>query len=247
MKHPKNKLQNLRDYNLKETRKKIRFSVKNENLIIQSVNSLEELNKTANTLSKRLREWYAHYCPEIVKKIQDHEQFCNEIINKPKKELMKLYDSKKEPMGAELEKPDVDEIINLACLTQHHYSMINSQKDYIERIVKKTCPNVYELTKGLIGAQLIEHAGSLKNLASMSASKLQLLGAEKALFRHLRTGAKSPKHGLLIQHQYVAQAKQKGRAARHLADKIVIAARVDYFKGEYIGDKLRKELESKTK
>ncbi len=241
----KDKLSRLREINLSETRKKIRENIGNEQLIIQAINCLGELNKTANTISKRIREWYALYCPEAVREITENEQLCREITLTPKEELMKIYGKNKEPMGAFLDKKDVTHIENLANLAKQNYDAVESQKDYIEKLVKKTCPNVYELTKGLIGAQLIDHAGSLKNLASMPASKLQLLGAEKALFRHLRTGARSPKHGLLIQHQYVSCAKQKGKAARMLADKISIAARIDYFNGEFIGDKLRKELEEK--
>ncbi|MFW6013807.1 MAG: hypothetical protein ACOCZ6_04025 [Nanoarchaeota archaeon] len=243
----KDKLSRLRDKNLAETRRKIRENVGNEQLIIQATNCLLELNKTANTISKRIREWYALYCPEAVREIPENEQLCREITQKSKQELMKTYGKNKEPMGAYLDKNDVVHIKNLAKLARENYDAVESQKNYIEELVQKTCPNVYELTKGLIGAQLIDHAGSLKNLATMPASKLQLLGAEKALFRHLRTGARSPKHGLLIQHQYVSQAKQKGKAARLLADKISIAARMDYFKGQFIGDKLKEELEKKLK
>ncbi len=241
------RLQALREKNIQLTRRKIRDSVKKDHLVIQAINCLDELGRTANTLSKRLKEWYSLYSPEVVRKYEDHEKFTKEVTSKSKNQLLEICKIKREPMGAELEKGDVHQIIELAKLVQQHYFLIESQKEYIEDIVKKTYPNVYELTGGLIGAQLIEHAGSLRNLATMSASKIQLLGAEKALFRHLRTGAKSPKHGLLIQHHFVGQAKQKGRAARHIADKISIASRVDYFKGNFVGKKLKEELEKKAK
>ena len=101
-----------------------------------------------------------------------------------------------------------------------------------------------------IGAKLLEHAGSLKRLAEMPASTIQLLGAEKALFRHIKNKKNlCPKYGLLHEHPFITQSKKKshGKIARALADKIAIAVKVDYFKGKFIGDKLRKELEKKIK
>jgi nucleolar protein 56 len=110
--------------------------------------------------------------------------------------------------------------------------------------MKRYCPNLLEITGMMLGAKLIAKAGSLKRLSQFPASTIQVLGAEKALFRHMKTGARPPRHGMLIQHPIVAQAKQKehGKRARTLADKISIAAKVDYFKGEFIGKKLKKEL-----
>jgi len=96
-------------------------------------------------------------------------------------------------------------------------------------------------------AKLIALAGNLKKLVEFPSSTIQLLGAEKALFRHMRTGAKAPKHGIIHEHPIVSKAKEKGKAARAVADKISLAVKVDYFKGKFIGDKLRKELEEKFK
>jgi nucleolar protein 56 len=109
---------------------------------------------------------------------------------------------------------------------------------------------MYTITGGLIGAKLLEKAKSLKHLAMMPSSTIQLLGAETALFRHLRNKSiRPPKHGLIISHSFVMDAKRqdKGAAARKLAAKISIAARVDYFKGEFIGDILKEDLEKNGK
>ena len=96
-------------------------------------------------------------------------------------------------------------------------------------------------------AKLMALAGSLKHLSQIPASTVQLLGAEKALFRHMTTGAKCPKYGILFQHPYVSQAKKQvqGKIARLLADKISIAVKVDYFKGAFIGDTLKEQLKEK--
>jgi len=112
------------------------------------------------------------------------------------------------------------------------------------------CPNIYSLTGGLIGAKLLEKAKSLRHMAFLPSSTIQLLGAEKALFRHLRNKKiRPPKHGLILSHPTVMDAKRtdRGAAARMFAAKISIAAKVDYFHGEFIGDRLREELEKKLK
>ena len=115
--------------------------------------------------------------------------------------------------------------------------------------MKKHCPNMLEVAGVLISAKLLEHAGSLRRLMMMPASTIQILGAEKALFRHLKTGkkAKPPKYGILSQHPLIGKVKKEeyGKVARTLADKISIAVKVDYFKGKFIGDKLKEELEKK--
>ncbi|MFW6450497.1 MAG: hypothetical protein ACOCZ6_05575 [Nanoarchaeota archaeon] len=239
----KSELNYLYKKNLKETKAKIKDAVNEEHLIIQSINCLNELGRNSNVLCKRLREWYGHYTPEVVHYILDNQQFVQQVLLKKKEKLLKEL-GVEGSMGFDFSNKDVEQMLELARLVDNMFKLIESQKGYLEKKMSAVCPNVFELTGALVGAQLLEHAGSLKNLASMTASKIQLLGAEKALFRHLRTGARSPKHGLLIQHPYVAQAKQKGKAARHLADKIAIAARVDYFKGEFVGQKLRQQLET---
>jgi nucleolar protein 56 len=100
-----------------------------------------------------------------------------------------------------------------------------------------------------IGAKLIEHTGSLKRLALLPSSTVQILGAEKALFRHIKTGARPPKYGLIHDHQFILQSKKadQGKKARALADKISLAIRTDFFKGKFIADKLEKQLKEKFK
>ena len=119
---------------------------------------------------------------------------------------------------------------------------------YLEVLMKKTCPNLTEVAGYLIGAKLLSIAGTLRHLVMMPASTIQLLGAEKALFKHMvNKNVKPPKHGVIIDHPLLQKAlrENKGRVARALGDKISLAVKVDYFKGQFIGDKLRKELEEK--
>ncbi len=115
--------------------------------------------------------------------------------------------------------------------------------------MKDYCPNITVVAGVMVGAKLIALAGDLKRLILFPSSTVQLLGAEKALFRHMKTGARVPKHGIIHEHALVAKASKenKGKAARALADKISMAAKIDYFKGEFIGDKLKKKLEERFK
>ncbi|MEM0320545.1 MAG: hypothetical protein QXS67_03955, partial [Candidatus Nezhaarchaeales archaeon] len=109
--------------------------------------------------------------------------------------------------------------------------------------------NLKELIGPVLGARLIALAGGLERLAKLPASTIQLLGAEKALFRALRTGSKPPKHGVIFQYPEIHRSPkwQRGKIARALAGKIAIAARVDFFTGEYIADELKEDLKNRIK
>jgi len=115
--------------------------------------------------------------------------------------------------------------------------------------MEDVAPNIKSLVGSLLGARLIALTGGLTNLAKMPASTVQVLGAEKALFRSLKTGARPPKHGMIFQHTLIHEAKrwQRGKMARALAGKLAIAARSDAFSGKYIGDDLKAGLEKRIK
>lgn len=252
LKHFKNKkyFSDFYKKNLLITKKRLKKSVKNDLLIIQTISSIEEQNRVINILAKRLREWYELYNPEFSKQVTDHENFVNKIIKKNKKELLReIKLDEEKTMGADLPKEDLDIIVDLAREVDRLYKLKERQTRYLERLMKKTCPNVNEVSGSLIGAKLISLAGSLEKLSELPSSTIQLLGAEKALFRHLRTGAKVPKHGILFQHPLISKTKKRmhGKVARALADKISIATKVDYFKGKFIGNKLKRELEERFK
>ena len=158
-----------------------------------------------------------------------------------------FWSRQKESIGAELKEKDLSAILNIAKQLKSIYELKETQEKYLEDLMKDFCPNLTAVAGFEIGARLIRHAGSLKNLMEMPASKIQLLGAEKALFRHMKSGAKPPKFGMIFQHPLIQKSEKKsqGKAARILADKISIAVKIDYFKGDFIGDKLVKEIETK--
>jgi len=238
----------LRKKLIVETKRKVKEAVKKDNLIIQSINAIDEADRAVNMLAKRLREWYSFYLPEFSDSIASHEKFIELIQRKSKKELLKeLKLTEQTSMGADLKKEDVDAIFDFAKSLENLYKLKATQSRYLEASMDSLCPNVTAITGHLISAKLIALAGSLKKLSLFPASTIQLLGAEKALFRHLKTGAKSPKYGILHEHILISQAKKRdhGKIARVLADKIAIAAKVDFFKGKFVGDKLKKDIEKR--
>ena len=239
---------NFYNKNLQLAKLDVKNSVIDDVLIIQAINTIDELDKAINILAKRLREWYELYNPEFSRTMENHEKFVEGILDKDKNELLeKLNVNASGSIGADLEQEDLEPIKSLGHKIYDLYQLRKSQLEYISTLMGKFCPNTKAVCGVLVGASLIEHAGSLKRLSEMPASTIQILGAEKALFRHMKTGAKPPRHGLIVNHPLIAKAPERmhGKIARALADKISIASKIDYFQGKFIGDKLKKELEEK--
>ncbi len=234
----------FRNADMLVTKMKLRQAVGDDQMIINAVSAIDDYDMLINKLAKRLREWYELYCPEFSKNVADNVSFAKLILTKSKEELMKEINCTLS-MGADIENEDLQAMLSLADEVQSLSRMQTKLMEYLEEKMKTYCPNILAVANATIGAKLLKEAGSLKRLCTFPASTVQLLGAESALFRHLTSGARSPKHGHIINHPLVTQAekKQKGKVARRLADKISIAAKVDYFKGKFVGDKLRKELE----
>ena len=234
--------------NLQLTKSDLKNSVSADILLIHAVNSVNELDKAINILVKRLREWYELYNPEFSISIANHEEFVKEILEKEKSELLRgLKIDADDSIGADLKQEDLEPIRSLTHQIYNLYELRENHMEYISTLMEELCPNTKAICGAYIGARLIKHAGSLKRLSEMPASTIQILGAEKALFRHMKTGAKPPRHGIIVNHPLIAKAPNSmhGKIARALADKIAIASKIDYFQGHFIGDKLRKDLEEK--
>lgn len=230
--------QDFYDKNLELTKLALKHSVNEDNLIMQAIANINELDKIANTMAKRLREWYSLYFPELSEEIENHEKYV---------ELVLEQERAQETFGADLDTSDVEEMKLLAKRITSLYELRKQHELYLQKIMKKYCPNLLELAGATIAARLIELGKGLKHLALLPASTIQLLGAEKALFRHLKTNSRSPKHGIIINHPFIQNARrdQRGKAARMLADKLSLCARLDYFKGEFKADQYKEELKKK--
>ena len=231
-------------------------------IIIQISTTLDIIKKSLNLFSARLREWYGLHFPELTDKIIDDDiilaslvstlgyrnKFTLENLKKnfdlKERTIEKLTQQASESMGADI---DLTIIQNYA----HQIIALDRYRQeleiYLEDLVEKTAPNINAIIGSLIGAKLIAKAGGLRKLAFMPASRIQLLGAEKALYRFLKTGEKRPKHGLIFQWNQIRSAKvsHRGNIARIVAGKIGIAAKVDFFGGEFIGDILTKQVKEK--
>jgi nucleolar protein 56 len=150
-------------------------------------------------------------------------------------------------MGANIDESDLAILQSFCGLMQDLYKFREKTEGYVDECLKEVAPNMTAIIGASLSARLMSIAGSLENLAKMPASTLQVLGAEKALFRSLKTGARPPKHGVIFQHTAIHQSPrwQRGKIARALSGKLSIAARVDAFEGEFVGEKLRKNVDKK--
>lgn len=231
-----------------------------EALLIPSVQLLSDLDKTLNGLSNRMREWYGIHFPEMGDKVSKHIDYAKIIlnigdkgsittqelgkININKNEAKKIKKAAKESIGADLVEIDIISIQNYAKIVLDLYNYRRDLSEYISNLSLDMAPNLYKIAGPILSAKLIEKAGSLRKMAMLPASTIQILGAEKAMFRSLKTRAKQPKHGLIFQHPYVHSAprNKRGSRSRSLAAKIAIAARADFFTGTYIADDLISQL-----
>jgi len=234
--------------NVAITKAKLKAAVGDDLLIIHTIDSIEALNKAINTVIKRLREWYELYNPEFSRSVPDHKLFVETIIKEDKTKLLgQLGLSSDTTMGADLKMEDLEPIMDIANRANELYQLKAREEGYLEAKMKAVSPNVAAVAGYLIGAKLLAFAGSSKRLAELPSSTIQLLGAEKALFRHITRNSLPPKYGVLHEHPLITRARKEdhGKVARLLADKISIAARVDYFKGEFMGDKMREDIEKR--
>jgi nucleolar protein 56 len=229
--------------------------------ITQTVQLLGELDTSLNGLSSRVREWYGLHYPELSRIIRDHEsylRFITEIgdrasvtqekldaLGLQRREAAGIIKGAEGSMGAPLQGSELAEAQRLAQQVLSLYEYRGKLTEYISGLALETAPNVSALAGPTLAAKLIEKAGGIKRMAMMPSSTLQILGAEKALFRAMKTNAKPPKHGLIFQHPYVNAAPRglRGLRARHLAAKLSIAARADAFSGNFIADQLKKDLD----
>lgn len=228
-------------------KEKMSRSVGRDDHLSQAINALDDLEKTTNMLSSRLREWYGLHFPEL-EKLVDGDEFIRLVSEYGSRErITELKDV--QSVGFDLTPEDEKSISELAHLIEEARSSRASLQTYIEKEMKSFAPNVTEIAGPIIGARLMDLAGGLERLARMPSGTIQLLGAEKALFRHLKTKTRPPKHGVLFQHPDVHQSPywQRGAIARAYAGKIGIAARADYYSKRFIAGELRKDLEDAIK
>lgn len=252
------------------SRAKVKFNVNRvDNMIIQAISLLDTLDKDINTFCMRVREWYSWHFPELVKIINDNyiyaraakyvkdkstlsEDAMSELtdITGDEDKAKDIIEAAKASMGQDISPID---LINIEQFAQRVIELSEYRKQLHSYLVSKMqdiAPNLASLIGEMVGARLISHAGSLTNLAKCPASTLQILGAEKALFRALKTRGNTPKYGLIFHSSFIGRAstRNKGRISRYLANKCSIASRIDCFSEvntNIFGEKLREQVEER--
>lgn len=215
-------------------------SQEEDKLLIQAINSVDDIDESISKLVERIRDWYTIYFPEM-DTISNNETYIKLIAESENREdILENFNEHfaeeiEESTGADIEE---DDLLMLKSFAESIYSLQKSRKElenYIDSKMESIAPNLRDLLGSTLGAKLIAHIGSIKRLATYPASVIQIMGAEKAIFRHLKTGERPPKHGLIFQHPSVRGAKwwNRGKIARNLALKITLAVRKDVFSGEY--------------
>ncbi|XP_032806593.2 nucleolar protein 56 isoform X2 [Petromyzon marinus] len=252
------------------SRAKVKFNVNRaDNMIIQSISLLDQLDKDINTFSMRVREWYGYHFPELIKIVPDNYTYCRltklisnrkglseenlealEELTMDSAKAQAILDASRSSMGMDISPID---LINIESFCTRVISLAEYRKglqEYLRSKMSLVAPNLGTLIGEVVGARLISQAGSLTNLAKYPASTVQILGAEKALFRALKTRGNTPKYGLIFHSTFIgrAAAKNKGRISRYLANKCSIASRLDCFSEiptTVFGEKLRDQVEER--
>ncbi len=253
----------LRKKILEQTKRKLGEAYREKDrYIIQAIDALDDVDAMFNLIAARVREWYSLHFPELNNIVKDHEaflrlvyevgmrdNFTEERVRSVVGTAEKIIKAASDSTGSEMGEEDLRMVRELARLGLELRKYRSMLVDYISNAMEEVAKNIKYLVGPLLGARLLSKAGGLKKLALMPASTIQVLGAEKALFRHLTKGTRPPKHGIIFQHPWVRTAKrwQRGKIARSLAAKIAIAAKEDYFGGKFIADRLKREMEERVK
>jgi nucleolar protein 56 len=237
----------LRDVGIRAAKNQISRSGTTGMRIIQAVEALDDIDGVVNALSERLSEWYGIYFPELDLTAEPLARFVSKYgsrSNIPPEDG--LYEKAATSMGAELTGADEELIKSFAVNLCNLYETRGRIEAYLVEIMTSTAPNITSVAGALLGARLISLAGSLERLAYFPSSTVQVIGANKALFKHLRARAPSPKHGVIFNHPLIRNAPwwQRGKIARAVAAKISIASRIDLYSGK-LDESLEVELARK--
>ncbi|CAK7563501.1 MAG: Nucleolar protein 56 [Sporothrix epigloea] len=253
------------------SRSGVKFNIhKNDNHIIQQIATLDALDKTINSGCMRVREWYGWHFPELIKIVSDNVLYANLVLAIGNKSTLTddrlhdlaallsedgdraqaIIDAAKISMGQDINAEDLGMVKSFATAVSKLAAYRQSLASALEKKMGIVAPNLQVILGTPVAARLISHAGSLTNLAKYPASTLQILGAEKALFRALKTKGNTPKYGLIYQSTFIGRSgpRHKGRISRYLANKCSIAARVDSFSEQptsRFGEVMRQQLEER--
>jgi len=256
----------LRDVSMELARSAIaEATTKRDLYAIQTVRCIEDLDKTLNLLAGRIREWYGLHFPELDRIIEKHDTYARLVQNLgprslfshenlvkigiPQDKAITISEAAQKSTGAEMPAPDMEWLGEVCSRVLELYKLRDAAEKYADKIMVEVAPNMSAVLGAVLSAKIISIAGGLDRVAKMPASTLQVLGAEKALFRTVKTGARPPKHGIIFQYAAIHQEPKwlRGKIARAVAGKLAIAARMDAFGGANEGERFRRALDEKIK
>lgn len=248
---------------LQKAKKKVQADLSRKDLpVIQAVRTLDDIDSAKSLLFERLNEWFKLNFPDL--EIQNEETYCKVVAEFGAREefdLLKLQEmvgvkraihlmeKAEASYGASFDLQDRKAVKALARRVLGLYETRTELETYISFEAERLMKNIAYLTDPLFSARLLATAGSLQRLAKMPGSTIQVIGAEKALFRHLRKGSRPPKHGVLFQTALISTAPpdKRGTFARILASKIAIAAKADYYSKNFIAPQLKEKMDERIK
>lgn len=253
------------------SRAKVKFSTtKNDNHVIQASATVEFQDKGVNQFFMRVREWYGWHFPELVKIVSDNLTYAKlvlligdkstlnddrlhdiaAVVEEDGEKAQAIIDAAKVSMGLAITPADLEIVKGFAEAVVQQAEARRATANYLDKKMSVVAPNLQTLIGTPVAARLISHAGSLTALSKYPASTLQILGAEKALFRALKTKSNTPKYGLIYHSSFIGKAsvKNKGRISRYLANKCSIASRIDNYTENpttKFGEALRQQVEDR--
>lgn len=241
----------MAEVNILLTKEKLR-EPKRDRIIMKVIGVIDELDRALNNFTERLREWYGLHFPEMSRAVPSHEKFVELIAKFGSRENIEDGKVKVPPeksSGMPFSKEDIVAVQGFSYHLQGLYKSREELIKYLEGACGEAIPNLSRLAGPLLAARLLSLSGGLERIAKMPSSTIQLMGAEKALFRHLKGGGKSPKYGVIYQHPSIQNApkEKRGKVARLLAAKLMLAARLDQYSGKDMSEELKRDLERQIK
>lgn len=238
----------LRKKALEDAKEQLTAKADKQKLMMKAVQYLESLDQEAASEVDKFRDWYSIHFPELEDQIEDNEELIKILGRETNKEELSAFeDLAQQSKGKKLDEKDHEILSKVADNIEETFTTIEHLENYIGEIAQEEMPNLSGILGNILAAKIVYLAGGLDELAKKPSSTVQMLGAEKALFRHLRQGGKPPKHGVLFEHKFVNQLPddKRGKMARFLANKAVLAARLDNYGDKNKAEEMREEIQDK--
>ncbi|MFB6241414.1 MAG: hypothetical protein ABEJ36_01255 [Candidatus Nanosalina sp.] len=235
----------LREKAISETRGELESSVEKDQLLVKAVKQLDQIQNDFREEMEKLRDWYSLHFPELEEELTEDDEFLKilEKFGVERSEIEPFSGMAESSTGSKLEEQDREMIEDMVSTLVSMKEMRDSLEDYVGRGAKEEFGNLSGLLGPVLATRLVSLAGGLEELAKKPSSTVQMLGAEKALFRYLHGEGSPPKHGVLFHHEFVKSLPEdvRGKMARFMANKAVMAARLDQYGDKDKSKELREE------